>query len=135
MKIQVINNQKALPIPDEWLRKARENLLQIVRSEGREPFKELNVVIVDDTYMASLNREFLKRNGTTDVIAFPLDDVGEIYVSAEVAADRSPVDPLEELALYVIHGLLHLLGYDHQRPEEEKIMREKERVYLSQWKR
>jgi len=56
-------------------------------------------------------------------------------VSAEVAADRSPVDPLEELALYVIHGLLHLLGYDHQRPEEEKIMREKERVYLSQWKR
>ncbi len=135
MKIQVINNQKVLPIPDEWLRSTRENLLQIVRSEGKEPFKELNVIIVDDTYMISLNREFLKRNGTTDVIAFPLDDVGEIYVSAEVAAERSPEDPLKELALYIVHGLLHLLGYDHQRPEEDKIMREKEREHLSRWKR
>ena len=135
MKIQVINNQKALPIPDEWLRKASENLLQIVRSEGKEPFKELDVVIVDDSYMTSLNREFLKRDGTTDVIAFPLDDVGEVYVSAEVASERSPENPLEELALYMVHGLLRLLGYDHQRPEEEKIMREKEGVYLSRWKR
>jgi len=135
MKIQVINNQKVLPIPDEWLRSTRENLLQIVSSEGKEPFKELNVIIVDDTYMISLNREFLKRNSTTDVIAFPLDDVGEIYVSAEVAAERSPEDPLEELALYIVHGLLHLLGYDHQRPEEDKIMREKEREHLSRWKR
>jgi probable rRNA maturation factor len=103
----------------------------------------LSLVIVDDPTIQRLNREFLGHDYATDAITFPLDDgagsmpdgpFGEIVVSAETArreARRRGGAPERELALYAIHGALHLAGYDDAAPAAKRRMRARERRYLA----
>ncbi len=103
----------------------------------------MSLVFVDDAEMRDINRRFRNRAATTDVLAFPLDDgaardpdltVGEIIVStgrAVVEARRRRIRAERELYLYVIHGLLHLLGYEDETPRERLRMRRRERELLA----
>lgn len=81
---------------------------------------ELSITLVDDDEMARLNVEWLDRTGSTDVIAFSLGSaeslLGDVYIAPDTAGRNAAglgVDLLEELLRLVIHGTLHVVGYDH----------------------
>jgi rRNA maturation RNase YbeY len=93
---------------------------------------ELSVLIVADPEMALLNQRYLGREGPTNVLAFPMDPgdsggpgpvlLGDVVVSLDTArreAAQNGLDPDEHLMRLLIHGILHLLGYDHVHDEEE----------------
>lgn len=96
--------------------------------------------MVDDQEIRDLNLRFLGRDRPTNVMAFPMDGpegrlLGDVVISIETAqkeAEERGVPVEEHVALLLIHGILHLLGYDHERGgEEEKRMREKEEELLA----
>ena len=100
---------------------------------------EISLAFVDNTTIHRLNKQFLNHDEPTDVLSFPLSDpsakklAGELVIGAEVALAQATVrghDVQVELALYVIHGLLHLCGYDDKAAQDAKVMRERERHFL-----
>jgi probable rRNA maturation factor len=108
------------------------------------PDAELSVLLVDDPQIAVLNEEYLGRTGPTNVIAFPMQEgpfaemspdlLGDVVISVETS-DREAMDagiPTEERFLeLLIHGILHLLGYDHVNDEAEAVrMEEKTRELM-----
>ena len=126
----------AVRIPRKLMRGMLERLL----GELDRPV-EVSVALVDDAEMARLNRRFLSRSGTTDVLAFRLDDesdpcvIGQIVISAQVArreAQRRGIPVKRELALYAVHGALHLLGHDDSTPSGRERMRRLEAEALVQ---
>ena len=133
----------------DHVRLDKKMILQVVRrvikEEGRSA-KSLSIVLTDNRHIRDLNREYLGRNGVTDVISFPLEDLdwpgghcsngginGEIIASAEQAvqqAQTTNTDPRAELMLYLVHGLLHLMGYDDRKPEQARQMHAREDALL-----
>jgi probable rRNA maturation factor len=100
----------------------------------------ISLALVDDATIGSINARHLGHDWPTDVISFRLSDSddpvfsGELVVSAEMAAATArdvEADPRAELALYVVHGLLHLCGLDDQDPESEAEMRRSEERILA----
>jgi probable rRNA maturation factor len=109
---------------------------------------ELTLTFVDRTEMAALNKEHMGKQGATDVLSFPLDadldpsDVpvgfgplllGDVVICPAVAAEAAPTHAGtldDELALLVVHGVLHVLGHDHAEPEETARMRSAELAHL-----
>lgn len=101
---------------------------------------EISLAFVDNTTIHTLNKRYLDHDEPTDVLSFPLSEpnarklAGELVIGAEVAyaqaAERGH-DVQAELALYVIHGLLHLCGYDDKSDARAQEMRARERHYLS----
>jgi probable rRNA maturation factor len=121
----------------------RGALAQLVRralaNEG-VPRASISVALVDDATIHEINERHLAHDWPTDVISFCLSDPGdaelegELVVSAEMAATtarRVGVDPWAELALYVVHGLLHLCGYDDQSAAGRDAMRLRENEILT----
>lgn len=112
----------------------------IVADEGIER-AVTSIAVVDDGTIHELNRRYLQHDYPTDVLSFLFDKSaahleGEVIVSADTAAAASPqygwsVD--DELLLYVIHGTLHLLGYDDATPEARDVMRSRECHYLARF--
>ena len=102
------------------------------------PLRELSIALVDDAAIAAINQQFLHHAGPTDVISFNLGDgLGEIVVSAEravIVARQLRRPPAAELALYLVHGLLHIAGYDDHTPAQRRAMRTAERRVLRQFK-
>lgn len=86
---------------------------------------ELDVLITSNVEMRELNRRFRRKNKPTDVLSFPSDEpkqAGDIAISAEIAADNAAMlgHSLEtELKILILHGLLHLAGYDHETDKGE----------------
>src|SRR5574341_1546754 len=119
-------------------------ILQVKKILAREKKRgELEIVLAGDTLLRHLNKEFAGKSKTTDVLSFPfgenlapqkgLNYIGEIYISLEQAkrqAKEYGVTLDQELLRLATHGTLHLLGYDHKKKAEAKIMREKEEKYL-----
>ena len=103
------------------------------------PDGELSILIVDDQQIANLNRTFLNRKGPTNVIAFPMREgpfgeitpnlLGDVVISIETAkheADAARISLQNRFNQLLIHGILHLLGYDHERiPAEAERMEQK----------
>ncbi|MCU1508381.1 MAG: putative metal-dependent hydrolase [Glaciihabitans sp.] len=103
------------------------------------PDAELAIVLVDEGAMEQLHLQWMDEPGPTDVLSFPMDELrpgtedqptpagllGDIVLCPQVAiaqAETAGHSPLEELLLLTTHGLLHLLGFDHAEPDEEKEM-------------
>jgi probable rRNA maturation factor len=103
------------------------------------PDAELAIVLVDEAAMEQLHLQWMGEPGPTDVLSFPMDELrpgrdgetsaegilGDIVLCPTVAASQAEAaghSVMAELSLLTIHGLLHLLGYDHAEPEEEKEM-------------
>lgn len=102
---------------------------------------EISLAFVDNPTSRRLNKQYLDHDEPTDVLSFPLSGpgakklAGELVLGAEVALEQAKErghDVQAELALYVIHGLLHLCGYDDKKPDSEKEMRRRERHYLGE---
>jgi len=101
--------------------------------------KDIELILTDDEEIRKLNKEFRGVDKATDVLSFPLEDtpgsmLGIIVISLDKvleAAQKYGHTPLEELALLFIHGLLHLLGYDHETDKGE--MREKEKEIIEKF--
>ena len=100
---------------------------------------ELSICLVSNPYIRKLNKRYKKRDSCTDVLAFPLDRaahslrkviVGEIVISLDQThrnAKRFGNTFTEELLLYVIHGVLHILGYDDMKESARRIMENKQK--------
>jgi probable rRNA maturation factor len=101
---------------------------------------DIRLAFVDNETSRTLNKRYLQHDEATDVLSFPLGDgggrlAGELVIDAELAetvAREQGHDTHAELALYVIHGLLHLCGYDDKSPAGAAEMRKRERHYLRQ---
>jgi probable rRNA maturation factor len=101
--------------------------------------KELCVSFVGDGEMRKLNSYYRSINRTTDVLSFPQDGpddsiLGDVVISIETAIRRSKLKKIsieDEIHKLMIHGILHLLGYDHKRRNEARVMRKKELEILS----
>lgn len=123
MAVSVADRQTAVPRAKAACKRAAERVL-----EGRKAV----VALVDDATIAELHERYLHVSGPTDVLSFPH---GEIVVSGETArreAEARGIPPLHELVLYVVHGALHLAGYDDKSPKARKRMRAAERRILTE---
>jgi len=152
MKISITNSQKDLP-----LKQLKKTILDIVpkiielemqlqdptltTQQVGEFWSEVSFQFVGEKKIAQLHNAFFNDPTVTDCITFPVDKkeavpprvLGEVFVCPKVALDyakRHGVDPYRETVLYIVHGLLHLLGYDDLKPSERKVMRRKERIYV-----
>lgn len=127
-QIDVANRQDRVACPEELITDAALAAL----SDAVEA-AEVSVAVVGDREISRLNNRFLGREGPTDVIAFAYETEedyvqGEIVVNADCAvreSERTSHGVEEELLLYVVHGALHLLGYDDAEPEQRRLMHEK----------
>ncbi|WP_153123393.1 rRNA maturation RNase YbeY [Peribacillus tepidiphilus] len=129
-----------------------ESLLQFAaKKEGIEE-AELSVTFVDNNRIREINKEYRKKDAPTDVISFALEEMGEeevgivgadmprvlgdIIISIERAREQAEEYGHSfdrELGFLALHGLLHLLGYDHMTEEEEKIMFSKQKDILNEY--
>ena len=122
----------------EQKNKIRNWISEALSAENKR-FKEISYIICSDSFLLELNKDFLKHNSLTDVITFNLsvdDDniIGEIYISIDRVKENSKqygVKLQEELKRVMIHGLLHLVGYNDITKQEKIMMRKKEDYYLS----
>lgn len=107
---------------------------------------EFNIIFVDSNTIHEINKKYRNVDRVTDVISFALEDnetikldhrvLGDIYICIERAEEQAKEyghSFLRELSFLTIHGLLHLLGYDHMEPEEEKIMFQKQEDILNEF--
>ena len=96
---------------------------------------ELSIAFVDDAQMRELNRRYRRLDRTTDVLAFPQGErglLGDVVISVETAVRRVGTRRLPaELGRYLMHGILHLMGWDHHAPAQRRAMRRRERQLWS----
>jgi probable rRNA maturation factor len=118
----------------------REIARAVLTGEGVVDY-EISLAFVDNPTIHRLNKQYLQHDEPTDVLSFPYSGPGakklegELIVGVEVAkqqAEELGHDVHAELALYVIHGLLHLCGFDDKSDRHERLMRERERHYLQE---
>lgn len=117
---------------------------------GVELNKELGVVLVDEKEMIALNHQFRGKNGPTDILSFEGsdDNLGELVICRELVVKQAKENDLhesEELAYLILHGVLHLLGYDHEAPgsDAEKMFAIQDKIFallqdkdiLGEWKK
>lgn len=134
-------------IDEEW---ARTIARKVLKAEGITPPYEMSLVFTDSETVRKLNRDYRGIDEPTDVLAFymlpqqgadadfvsPPDDIthlGEVIISYPKAVEQAKEQghsTEQELTLLIIHGILHLLGYDHEKPEEEAKMRAREKELL-----
>lgn len=125
--IKIYNRQANLPIKISSVRKLVSFFLQ----EKKVGCKEVVVYFVGKKKISQLHQDHFQDPTPTDCITFPLDQnfLGEIFVCPQAALDYNPQHPYQETTLYVIHGLLHLLGYDDiDRKKRTQMRREEKRL-------
>lgn len=131
-----INNESAIDVDETVLQRLTDhNLAQLHVS----PDAELAIVLVDEGAMEALHVQWMDEPGPTDVLSFPMDELrpgtedrptppgllGDIVLCPQVAESQAQTAGhtlMDELILLTTHGLLHLLGYDHAEPDEEREM-------------
>ncbi|MCL2182917.1 MAG: rRNA maturation RNase YbeY [Chitinispirillia bacterium] len=131
--IEIIHKYESLPCPKEALLKASKS---VYRREGVNLDRSTTVILCSDCTIRRLNRRYRGKDKPTDVLSFPFGDddlLGEVYISlqrAKVQARRFGLTYEEELKRLLIHGLLHLMGYDHHKKAGREAMEAKERAYF-----
>jgi probable rRNA maturation factor len=129
----LVSDRQTLPVDEGGLvALARETLL----GEGLRTV-ELSVSFVDDAEIEELHVRYMDEPGPTDVLSFPLDDeehdgvrvLGDVVIAPAVAARNRPEDPAAEVRLLLVHGILHLLGYDHESAGDRAAMWQRQERY------
>ena len=135
MSIEV-NNESAIEVDEAALQRLAGYALDIMHVH---PDAELAIVLVDEAAMEQLHVQWMDEPGPTDVLSFPMDELrpgtedepspagllGDVVLCPQVAETQAVAakhSTLDELILLTTHGLLHLLGFDHAEPEEEREM-------------
>ncbi|MCX5692846.1 MAG: rRNA maturation RNase YbeY [Candidatus Omnitrophica bacterium] len=137
MKIDIQNLQSVAKIDKN---KVIECANYVLKAMG-ENDAELSLVLVNDTYIRNLNWKYRGNDSATDVLAFPMRDsrrlsgviLGDVVISVETAkreAKKRKKDLQDELDLYFVHGILHLLGYDDEKIRKRKKMKQKEKELM-----
>ena len=134
MEVLIDNRQKKHAIVLKEIRQKAKTILNALDC----PEGELSILIVDDPQIEVLNREYLNRYGPTNVIAFPMRAgrfsniaphlLGDVVISVETAvkeAKSAGISMEERFTQLLVHGILHLLGYDHEKTEQEAQKMEK----------
>jgi probable rRNA maturation factor len=118
----------------------------VLTSEGIDGHCELNLTFIDVDEMTTLNVAHMDGAGPTDVLSFPLDDspddvfdsqprlLGDIVICPEVVTAQASESTDDEMALMVVHGVLHILGMDHQEDGEAAEMQAAEHRHLTRWR-
>ena len=131
-----VNNESGVDVDEAEIVALARHVLAQMRVH---PQAELSVVLVDETAMEQLHVQWMDEPGPTDVLSFPMDELrpgtdgeespagllGDVVLCPQVAAAQARQaghSTAEELLLLTTHGILHLLGYDHAEPDEEKEM-------------
>jgi probable rRNA maturation factor len=135
IKVEISDTQVHLRVDHPALAR----LVRTVLAAENRRHSSISIALVDDTTIHTLNRAHLGHDWPTDVISFPLSTpeaplAGELVVSAEMAcamARELDVEPFAELSLYVIHGLLHLCGFDDHNDADINRMRQREDELLA----
>ena len=117
--------------------KKTEHLVKVILDALSCPDAEISIVIVDDSEIEKLNQQYLHRNGPTNVIAFPMREgefshlspnlLGDVVVSADTAAREAQDGGLsleQRLDELLVHGILHLFGYDHEKSDQQTLAME-----------
>src|SRR5690349_12756955 len=148
MSIEV-SNESGIDVSEEELISVARF---VIEKMNVSPGAELSMVLLDTAAMADLHMRWMDLPGPTDVMSFPMDELepggrpdaaepgpsmlGDIVLCPQFAADQAAAAGHElehELALLTVHGVLHLLGYDHAEPDEEKEMFGLQRQLLDEW--
>ena len=147
--IEIADQQSCLEVNESLLREAVQHVL----AAEQVAHAEISVALVDNRTMRPLNRQYLGHDYDTDVLSFLLDASpeglpstgprgagreieGEVIVSVEMALTTAldyHWSPHDEVLLYLVHGLLHLCGYDDLSEGERRVMRAREREILEHW--
>jgi probable rRNA maturation factor len=136
VKVVFVNRQRSVRLNLGWLKRVatlalrRCGELSAARRGALRQFQEVTVALVSDAVIARLHFQFMGLPGPTDVLTF---DHGEIVISAETAAAQAAsrrIEPEMEIALYTIHGFLHLNGFDDRTVREAAGMRRVQRGVL-----
>lgn len=141
VRVFVRNLQKYLRIPLKLVRSIAVETLEV---SPKNSDSALSIVFINDKRMRKLNRLYTGRDDTTDVLAFSLKDsdetqeplLGEVFVNAQLACERASRvrnSSTSEALLYLVHGILHLKGYDDHTPQKRRIMWRKTRKILSRF--
>ncbi len=114
--------------------KILETVKKILKDKERDG--EISITFVNNKDIEGLNKQYREIDSTTDVLSFDLSDneyiIGDIYIGKEVAERQAKENGhsfVDEIFLLIIHGVLHLLGYDHNTPETSQRMRKEEERY------
>lgn len=141
-------NEQSEPVETEILRDLAE---LVVSEEGYPESTEVAILLVSEQEIAGYNQRFLDRDGPTDVLAFPVETLlpgvvpdldpqgppliaGDVIIAPAYVSRQAEVHEVsrgDEMALMVVHGILHLLGYDHETDEEAVHMEQRERDLLA----
>lgn len=118
----------------------KKSIELLVKEEGFTP-GEVNIIFVNKKEILRINQEYLKHNYVTDVISFPEKKKkcisGEIYICVDQVKNNSKIfekgDFKKEMKRVIIHGILHLIGYNDITESEKEIMRKNENIYLDRY--
>ncbi len=140
MPVLIKNRQRKQKLDTRKIRKFTQDALDLLGC-GK---KELSLVFVNDRQITEINGDYLGRNKPTNVISFSMTEgefgdiesglLGDVIVSVETAyrhAAGAGSRPLDEIQYLIIHGILHLIGYDHETREDGTMMRKKEAEVFS----
>ena len=113
---------------------------------GIHPDSELGIRLVNEIEMEELHQKWMNLSGATDVMSFPMDEIkpdsasngpgiiGDIVLCPEFAARNGKQSTDLEIELLTVHGVLHLLGLDHEKIEDELVMFKMQEDFLNQWR-
>jgi len=123
-------------LPFKGKRGAKQRIKTLIETENKKA-GDINYIFCSDSYLLTINKEYLNHDYYTDVITFDYvngDTIsGDIFISVDRIkenADTYHINFNNELSRVMYHGVLHLCGYKDKTPEEEKVMRAKENYYL-----
>jgi probable rRNA maturation factor len=153
-----INNESGLPADEDALRELAQYVIDQMETH---PLADLSMLLVDEAHMTNLHEKWMEEPGPTDVLSFPMDELrphsmagpnrargrdsdepepvllGDVVLCPQVAAVQAKQhghSAQAELELLTVHGVLHLLGYDHAEPEEEAEMFGLQNELLRDWR-
>jgi probable rRNA maturation factor len=136
--VNVINQQSALSISTDQVQKI---VKEVIRAESQR-CDEVDLYFVDTPTICQLHADFFQDDSPTDCISFPLDDeseaspyrlLGDVFVCPATAvayAKKHHLNPYDETLLYIVHGLLHLMGYDDLNNQDRREMRKAEARHI-----
>jgi probable rRNA maturation factor len=138
VKITIKNLQKTIPINP---RRIKDIVLDVLAQEAAKKSGEINLCFITDKEIRKINFRYLGETQATDVLAFDLSDskdriLADIFISADTAVSNAKIFKSTfffEIYLYVIHAILHILGYDDQTDQDRSVIRAKEKKYLKKW--
>jgi probable rRNA maturation factor len=139
IRVQADNTGASAEVPGRTTLALVRRAVRAALTAERVPDAEISVTLLPDAAVAELNRQWMRHEGPTDVLSFPLFDageppVGDVYIGMDQArrqARELGVPVREELARLAIHGTLHVLGYDHpagQKRVQSEMWQRQERI-------